>query len=64
MNAIQWEYEKEGWYVADEVRYSDGMDFEKIVDNDLEEDDDMNALDAAFMRGYINHRHQPSLTGR
>ena len=56
MSTPQLEYKREGWYVNNEIRYSDGMDFEKIADNGLEEDDDMNAIDAAFMRGYINRR--------
>ena len=56
MDIIQWEYEQEGWYGEKEFQYSDGMDFEKIIDNDLEEEDDMNAIDAAFMRGYVNRR--------
>lgn len=64
MNEMQLEYETASWHANDKVHYSDGMDFEKIVDNDLEEEDDMNAMDAAFMRGYMEERYQPTLTGR
>lgn len=52
----KWKYQQEGPLPDDNVIYSDGMDFEMVVDKDLEEEDDMDAGDAAFMRGYLEER--------
>lgn len=39
------DYENKTW--------QDGMDFEAVVHHGLEEDDDLNEGDAAFMRGFL-----------
>ncbi len=60
MNAVRWEYEKDGWHMLKEVAVSNQMNLSKLVDND----DEMNALDLAFLRGYVSHRYHPFVTGR
>ncbi len=42
----------------DEMAWQDSMDFEDVVRYDLEEDDDMNAEDAAYMRGFLDETHR------
>lgn len=36
-----------------ETGWEDGMDFEAVVQLGLEEEEDMNEVDVAFMRGYL-----------
>ena len=49
----EWKYQTESPFTEEKTAYTDGMDFERIVDSNLDEEDDMDALDAGFMRGYL-----------